>query len=61
MRQNTETQLSFAMFDFAKLNMDRQNSDDGPSDCRRRVNRAKIALSTASTKMRAHPGSGQTN
>jgi hypothetical protein len=61
MRQSTEPQLRSNMFDFAKINTARQNSGDGPNDSRVLLNRDKTALSTANTKMRALPGSGQTN
>ena len=60
-RQNSETQLGFAMFDFEKVNTARQNSDDGPNDSRMLLYKDKTASSIASTKMRALPGSGQTS
>lgn len=61
MNQSTEIQLDFAMFDFAKMHMARPNSDNGLNDFRMLLNRDKTALSTASTKTMALPGSGQTN
>jgi len=60
-RQSTETPLSFAMFDYAKIDIAKQNSDNGLNDSRMLLNREKTALSTASMKTMALPGSGQTN
>jgi hypothetical protein len=60
MKQSTETQLDFAMFDFAKMHTAKPNSGDGLNDSRMLLNRDKTALSIASMKTMALPGSGRT-
>lgn len=60
MKQSTETQLGFAMFDFTKMHTARPNSGDRLNDFRMLFNSDKTALSIVSTKTMVLPGSGRT-